>query len=316
MVLVLKAAEVAPLIDMTRAIALTEQVFAEFGRQKVSVHAPFHLNVENGALRVVSGALMDTGRMGVRLSPTRGAADGHLAVLYGTDGTLLSVMGYPFGTLRTGATVAVSVKHMAREDARRFGLIGTGTNALSLMRGAMAVRAVGEFFVYSRDAERRQRFCVEAAAELGIAVHPVGAPRQAVSGMDVVLTSTSNRQPLFPFAWLDRGTHLSSMGPISELDPSVLLETDRLVVTSKDHEENYYIKTPPFPLVELIAAGRLRWDDIVELGDVMTGRVPGRASADEITVFHESQGGFGDVMFASAVYAEARRRGLGQDIAF
>lgn len=314
MVLILSAAEVEPLLDMAKAVSLTEDVFAEFGRGRVSVHAPFHLNVDKGALRVVSGALMDTARMGVRLSPTRGPANGHLAVLYDTDGALLSVMAYPFGTLRTGATVAVSLKHMARENARRAGLIGTGTNALSLLRGAIAVRDIREFLVYSRDAERRRRFCEEASAALGLPVRPVDALREAMSGMDIVLTSTSNREPLFPFEWLDKGTHLSSMGPISELDRDVLMKADRLVVTSKDHEENYYIKTPPFPLVELIAAGKMSWDDVVELGDVMTGRVPGRASADEVTVFHESQGGFGDVRFAVCVYEEARRRGLGQEI--
>jgi alanine dehydrogenase len=316
MALFLTSAEVRPLLDMAKAIALTEDVFAEQGRGEIDIHAPFHLFVRQGALRVVSGALRGSERMGVRCGPTHGPADGHIAVLYDNDGALLSVMGYPFGTLRTGATVAVSLKIMARPDARRVGLIGTGTNALGLLQGAKLVRDIGEVVVYSRDAERRRRFCAEAARETGLVVRPVETAREAVSGMDIVLTSTSNREPLFPFAWLDKGTHLTSMGPISELDPAILLEADRFVVSSKVQEENYYIKTPPFPLVELIAAGKMSWDDVGELGDVVAGKTPARASADEITVFHESQGGFGDVNFASFAYEEARRRGLGETRSF
>jgi ornithine cyclodeaminase len=316
MTLLLTAAEVRPLLDMAKAISLTEDVFAEFGRGKVDVHAPFHLFVPGGALRVVAGALQETGHMGVRLGPTQGPADAHIAVLYANDGPLVAIMGYPFSTFRTAATVAVAMKQLARGNVRRLGLIGTGTNALGLLKAARLVRDINAIVVYSRDAERRRRFCEEATREVGITVRPAETARDAVSGMDVVITSTSSRQPLFPFDWLDKGTHLSSMGPISELDPDILLRADWLVVSSRTQEEHYYIKTPPFPLVELIEAGRLSWDDVVELGEVVAGRRPAPASADEITVFHESQGGFGDVAFAAWIYAEARRHGLGREFVF
>lgn len=316
MTLMLTAAEVRPLLDMAKAISLTEDVFAEFGHGKVDVHAPFHLFIPGGALRVVAGALQETERMGVRLGPTHGPAEAHIAVLYASDGRLIAIMGYPFSTFRTAATVAVSVKHMARANARSLGLIGTGTNALGLLQAVRLVRDISEMVVYSRDAERRRRFCEEATRAVGIAVRPTETLREAVSGKDIVLSSTSNREPLFPFTWLDKGTHYASMGPISELGPDVLLEADRLVVSSKIQEENYYIKTPPFPLVELIQAGKLGWQDVTELGDILAGKAQGRANNDEVTLFHESQGGFGDVVFAAWAFAEARRRGLGQEFSF
>lgn len=316
MTMLLTAAEVRPLLDMAKAISLTEEVFAEFGRGKVDVHAPFHLFVQGGALRVVAGALWETECMGVRLGPTQGPADAHVAVLYASDGPLLAIMGYPFSTFRTAATVAVSLKHMSRPNARRLGMIGTGTNALGLLEAARLVRDINEIAVYSRDAERRRRFCEEATREVGITVHSVETAREAVSGMDIVLTSTSNREPLFPFAWLDKGTHYASMGPISEVGQDILLEADRLVVSSKVQEEHYYIKAPPFPLIDLIQKGKLGWDDVTELGDIIAGKAIGRASADEITLFHESQGGFGDVIFAAWAFAEARRRGLGREFSF
>jgi alanine dehydrogenase len=316
MTLLLTAAEVRPLLDMAKAISLTEDVFAEFGRGRVDVHAPFHLWVQGGALRVVAGALQDSKHMGVRVGPTQGPPDAHVAVLYSSDGPLEAIMGYPFSTFRTAATVAVCMKHMARANARRIGLIGTGMNALGQLIAARLVRDINEIVVYSRDAERRRRFCEEATREVGITVRPAETAREAVSDMDIVVTCSSSRQPLFPFEWLKKGTHLSSVGPISELDPDILMKSNRRVVSSRVQEENYYIKTPPFPLVELIEAGRLSWNDVTELGEVVVGSKPGRSSDDDITVFHESQGGFGDVAFAAWVYAEARKRGLGRELAF
>ena len=316
MTLLLTAAEVRPLLDLAKAISLTEDVFAEFGRGKVDVHAPFHLWVEGGALRVVAGALQESKQMGVRVGPTQGPADAHVAVLYSSTGPLEAIMGYPFSTFRTAATVAVSIKHMARANARRVGLIGTGMNALGQLKAARLVRDIAEIVVYSRDADKRRRFCEEAAREVGVPVRSAEAAQEAVSGMDIVITCSSARQPLFPFDWLSKGTHLASVGPISELDPDILLKAVQRVVSSAKQEEGYYIKTPPFPLVDLIAAGKLSWADVAELGDVVVGKKPGRDGDDEITVFHESQGGFGDVVFAAWLFAEARKRGLGKEFAF
>ncbi|MCX5691458.1 MAG: hypothetical protein NTV94_16985, partial [Planctomycetota bacterium] len=96
MTLLLKATEVAPLIDMAQAIALTEDALKEQSHGKVAVHAPYHLPVPDGALRVVSGVLLDTGRMGIRFGPALGLTPpsgqrNHVAALYGLDGALIAL---------------------------------------------------------------------------------------------------------------------------------------------------------------------------------------------------------------------------------
>jgi ornithine cyclodeaminase/alanine dehydrogenase-like protein (mu-crystallin family) len=321
MALLLRADEVEPLIDMAKAIELTETALAEQGRGRVSTHPPYHLNVADGALRVVSGALLDSERMGLRSGPGWGLTPPsgnrtHLSLLYGTDGELLSVMGYPFSALRVGATTAVSVKYLARSDAEKVGLIGSGNLSLTILEGVLAVRKIEKIFVYSRDAERRQKFCERASKALGITVKGVGELREAVAGMDIVLTATSSRQPIFPVDWLEKGMHIGSLGPVSETDAEVFMKADRIIVTSIDHEQNYFVRTPPFPLVELVDAKRLAWDEVAELGDIIEKKRNGRVKPEDITVFHESQGGLGDVAFAAWADAEARRRGLGREMAF
>jgi hypothetical protein len=113
--------------------------------------------------------------------------------------------------LRTAAVVAIAAKHMAREDSRRLGLFGVGRNAFGILKALLTVRSIKEIFVSSRDPERRQKFCDEAAQMLGIIVRGVDNPEQAVRGMDVVLTATNSLSPIFPESWVDPGTHVSSM---------------------------------------------------------------------------------------------------------
>ena len=319
MPLILKSSELAPLLDMKKAIELTEQVLLEQSRDQVKVHAPYHLPVEGGALRVVSAALQGSEKMGLRfgpalaLTPPSGIRD-HIAALYGTDGELLAMMGYPYSTLRTGATVAVAVKYLAPEDATRVGLIGTGNNALSLLEGVAAVRDIKEISVYSRDEERRRKFAESAAKATGIEVRPVDEPRDAVSEKDIVLTGTNFRKPLFPIDWLENDTHVNSMGPIGEIAAELFLEASHVVVSCVEHEKNYLYPTTPFPLVELIRDGKMTWDDVDELGDVVAGNPKARKRAGGITLFHESAGGFGDMAFAGWAYEESRRLGLGQEV--
>jgi ornithine cyclodeaminase len=139
----------------------------------------------------------------------------------------------------------------------------------------------------------------------------VDEPEQAVRGMDVVLAATNSLTPIFPADWVEPGTHVSSMGKPTELSQELHLKANRIVVGSQEQERNYGDRSAALPLVELTAEGKLSWSRIAELGEVITGQAPGRANRDEINIFRESQGGYGDVAFAAWLYEEAQRRGLG-----
>jgi len=263
----------------------------------------------------VSGAVLGSRRVGVRLGPNSGLGGGGkmYALLFDSEsGELLSFMGFPFGTLRTAAVVAIAAKHMAREDSQRLGLFGVGRNAFGILTALLSVRGIKEIFVSSRDPERRRKFCDEAAQLLGVKVNPVEKPEQAVRGMDVILTATNSLTPIFPEDWVDPGTHVSSMGKPTELSRGLHLKAIRIVVGSQEQERNYDDRSAALPLVELTAEGKLSWSRIPELGELVTGQVPGRASREEINIFRESQGGYGDVAFAAWLYEEAVRRGLGK----
>jgi ornithine cyclodeaminase/alanine dehydrogenase-like protein (mu-crystallin family) len=315
MPLLLSRNELKPLLDLEKAIELIEEAHRQQIKGQIVPHAPYHIPVgDNKGLRVVSGAALAARRVGVRLGPNSGLGGGDkmYALLFDAGtGDLLSFMGFPFGTLRTAAVVAIAAKHMARDDARRLGLFGVGRNAFGILKGLLTVRPIREIVVSSRDPERRKKFCEEGERLLGVNVRGVDKPEQAVRGMDVVLTATNSLTPLFPEEWVESGTHVSSMGKPTELGRGLHLKAQRIVVGSQEQERNYNDRSAALPLVELTAEGKLSWSRIAELGELVSGLAPGRTSRDEINIFRESQGGYGDIVFAAWLYEEAKRRGLG-----
>jgi alanine dehydrogenase len=318
MTLILSRDEIKSLLNLSKAIELTEDAFKQQANGQVVTHTPYHIPVGGrGALRVVSGAILGSRRVGVRMGASSGLGGGDrmYAALFDTEsGELLSFMGFPFGTLRTAAHVALAAKCMAREDAQHLGLFGVGRNALGILKALASVRPIKEIYVSSRDPERRKKFCDEAVQQLGIKVQGVDNPEQAVRGMEVVLTATNSLTPIFPESWVESGTHVSSMGKPTELSHGLHLKASRIVVGSQEQERNYSNSSVALPLVELTAEGKLSWSRIPELGELVSGRVPGRESRDEINIFRESQGGYGDIAFAAWIYEEALRRKLGREL--
>ncbi|MGZ8426862.1 MAG: ornithine cyclodeaminase family protein [Candidatus Binatia bacterium] len=316
MALFLSRDELKPLLGLAQAIELIEDAHRQQAAGQIVPHAPYHVTVgPSKGLRIVSGAVLKQHRVGVRMGPNSGLGGGDkmYATLFDTDGgELLAFMGFPFGTLRTAAVVAIAAKHMAREDSKTLGLFGVGRNAFGILKALQSVRPIDEIVVSSRDPERRKKFCAEGEQLLGITVRGVDKPEHAVRGMDVILTATNSLTPIFPDDWVEPGTHVSSMGKPTELSRGLHLKAARTVVGSQEQERNYADKSAALPLVELVAEGKLSWSRVPELGELVTGQAVGRANRDEINIFRESQGGYGDMALAAWLYDEAVQRGLGK----
>jgi ornithine cyclodeaminase/alanine dehydrogenase-like protein (mu-crystallin family) len=322
MPLLLNRREVEGLMDLDSAMDVTVRAFREQAADAVAALAPRHLEGRGKAIRIVMGGVLDSGRFGLRAGPAVGfppgaSANATVALLWDSaSGELLSIMAYTFGTLRTGASVGVATRLFARQDAHVAAMLGTGRNALSLLRAVCHVRPIEQVRVYSRDEHRRAAFAERARAELGVPVEAVPATEAAVKGADVVCVATNSLTPVVTADQLSPGLFMATMGRPSEIDPSIYLAADRILVTHKQHEQEYLdLKNYRHELLALVQDGRVDWaSDVHEVCDVVAGRVPARTSDTETIIFKESAGGFGDVAFCSYVYEQARRRGLGQEI--
>jgi ornithine cyclodeaminase/alanine dehydrogenase-like protein (mu-crystallin family) len=311
-VLVLGRRDVESLLDLPTAVAVTEALFREQAAGDLAPDPPHRIRLQRGAMRLVAGALLGSRRGGVRVSAGAGGGD-PAALVYDLDaGTLLCIQAYPFSSLRIGATVGLAAKLLAPARVRTVGMIGTGRNARSMLEGVCWARPeIEQVRVYSRREANRRQFADAMRAALGRDVTAVDEGRAVVEGVEVVLAATDPQEPVLYGDWLRPGQLIIGIGRPNEFDASVYRRADLVVVTQRHHEENYYDRDLPQPLLDLVARGEVTW---VELGEIVAGRVALPPAETSLVVVRESQGGVGDVALASWVYTRARELGLGHEI--
>jgi ornithine cyclodeaminase len=217
--------------------------------------------------------------------------------------------------MRTGAASGVATRWLARPDAEILGVFGSGWQAEGHVEALAAVRPLRRIKVFSRNAERLSAFCTKMTERLEIEVVPAASPEETVRGSDIVSTVTTAATPLFDAQWLSPGTHVNAAGSNSlirrEVGEDVLRVSRIIVVDSVDSA----LKEAG-DLLPALEKGRLSERQLVELGDVIIGRHPGRQSPEEITLF-ESQGmAIQDISLAVRLEALARERGLGVELPY
>jgi len=199
------------------------------------------------------------------------------------DGRLITEM-------RTAAASAVATDALARPDARVLGILGAGVQARSHLEALRLVRPLDEVRVWS---PRRARAFAE---EMGDGVSAVDSAEAAVRGADVVLVATTSQTPVLQGAWLAPGTHVNAVGATRpdwrELDDAAV-RSARLFVDSR------------------VAALRESGDvmaaegEPAEIGEVILGKLAGRRSPDEITLFKSVGVAVEDLVAAALVYRAA-----------
>ncbi len=241
-----------------------------------------------------------------------GGAGRFFVYLYGIDGgPPLSIMeANRLGQLRTGAASGVAASHMANEDASVVALLGSGLQAGSQLEAICAVRSIKLVRVYSPTPQNRVALAERMTAKLGIPVKAVDSPETAVRGADVVATITTSTTPVFRSDWLQEGAHVSAAGGAhpyaTELDEATISRADVVVADDIDQAQ---IECGEFMMAS--ASGALLWERVRELCHVVSGRVTGRTSSRDITLFKSLGMALWDVAVAKAVYDKAAERGVG-----
>ena len=215
--------------------------------------------------------------------------------------------------LRTGATSALAARHLARPDSRRLVCFGTSVQAAHQLECLAAVLRPERVSVAGRDAGRAAAFAARMAATLGVTVEVARDTTAAVREADVVTCATTSTTPLFSGDLLRPGTHVDAVGAFQpqhrELD-AVTLRRARVVV------ESYAGVLPTAgEIVLAISEGALAREHIAaELAEVVSGRRPGRATPEEITVFKSVGFALEDLAAARLAYNRAVAENVGTEI--
>ncbi|HYY60207.1 MAG TPA: ornithine cyclodeaminase family protein [Burkholderiales bacterium] len=245
-----------------------------------------------------------------------------LVLLFSTEtGALLAM--FPDGVmqrLRVGATSGLGLRHLAREDARRLALIGSGWQAGTQLSAALAVRKFREVRVWSPRRESREAFVAEARRLHEVDLRAADSAEACVEGADVIAAATSSMVRVIEPRWLKPGVHLSCI-KTQEVDAEVLNRCDRVVLSNRRQAKHYDNVMKDTPNVKSESArgwwndGRVRLERFPDLADVLTERAPGRESDREITCFVNNVGT--GLQFAAAgayVLARARAARVGTEL--
>lgn len=288
------------------------------GRARVPLRS--RMDLGNGALALIMPAGLGGGSYYVVKvvsvvpgNPGRGLPLITALVLLGdatTGATLAAIDGESLTALRTGAAGGVAARLLAPADARIAALFGAGAQARAQLLGLAAVRPIGEVRVVTRSPEHGEAFLRWAAthSELGRIRLLLRPPEAAVDGAAIVVTATSSPTPVFDGTRLGPGAHVTAVGAFTpdtrELDDATI------------RGATIFVDERSAAIAEAGELAGLRPEDVREIGAVITGRVPGRSSVQERTVFKSVGNAIQDLVVAAAIYDRARELGLGEEVPF
>jgi ornithine cyclodeaminase len=321
-ILVLNAREVEELLDMQGCIEAMAEALAGLARGEF--HLPLRPIVRPPDSPGLLG-LMPTHRSGEKPlyalktvavfpeNPARGLDphQGSVTLHSGETGELLCVMNASKITaIRTAACSGVATRLLAREDARELAIVGAGHQAHPHVEAMLAVRDFDRIRIASRTPEH----AASLAARFPNA-EATGSVEEAVRGADVVVTVTNSREPVLSREWLKEGAHVNAVGScfpnMRELDSQTVADSSFFV----DRRESAENEAGDYVLA--LAEGAIGPDHIqAEIGEILVGAHPGRASEDELTVFESLGLAVEDLAAAEYLMRRAAETGRGLEVEF
>ncbi len=324
MTLLLREADVRQLLGMEDTISLMEDALRAFstGRVVQPVRTAVPVQPHAGFLALMPAYLTAQGALGAKAVTffPKNAGRGlptHMAIVLLWDhatGELLAMLdGRLITEMRTAATSAAATKVLALPEATTLGALGAGVQARSHLEALRLVRPLERVRVWSRTAERARAFAEEMHRHHSISIQAVATPEEAVRGAQIVVTVTSSQTPVLEGEWVAPGTHINAVGAPRpdwrELDSALVARASLFV----DSRAGALVESGDVLMAMregAITEAHIRG----EIGEVLAGRVEGRRTPDEITLFKSLGMAVEDVATARWVYERAKARGVGQRI--
>ncbi len=230
---------------------------------------------------------------------------------------------------RTGAVPGVGVKYFAREDSKVVGIIGPGVMSKTAFDATMAVRATIE----TVKIKGRSRKSIDSFIQYINEKYPqikeirvVETEEEAVVDSDIVHIATSSptgdiyQYPYIKEAWIKPGAILCCPAA-ARFDDDFILNRARTVTDNIELYEAWAEEmefpayhTIPIPAVhcmDLIAEGKMKKEQIDDLGDVIMGKIPAHRKEDEIVIYSVGGMPIEDVAWGTIVYRNALEKGIG-----
>ena len=210
--------------------------------------------------------------------------------------------------LRTAATSALVARALARPDARTMAVIGNGAQSEFQILAFRALLGINEVRVFDTDPAATAKLVHNLSGVPGLHLTPAASTADAVRGADIVTTATADKAlaTILTPDMIEPGMHINAVGGDcpgkTELHPDILARSRVVVEFEPQTRIEGDIQQMPadFPVVELWQA--------------LTGAVPGRESAEQVTVFDSVGFALEDFSMLRYLYDLARERNIGSVI--
>lgn len=321
-ILYLSNDDVKKVLDLGRAIEITEQALRDHSEGRVIWSTPEDLAIkpEQGWQSWVTGcALVNQPVAGFRIRSIKAAggsrdpsrlARGPRRILVLSDregGEIRAIMDEDWcHAVRTAAAATVACRMLARKGAATMAMLGAGDTARAAVPVMAKAFALKEVRVTSRTPESRRIYANEVGRQYGLNIRPADSTEEALEGADVVISATTTSTPFVQDHWLGRGVTAYSIGKHQEMESAVYKNADKFVVDSWEQCKN------KSDMQRMLKENYLSEKDLyAELPDILAGKKPARQS-DQERIFIRAIGLVNqDIALAAWIYRQALESGAG-----
>src|SRR5918994_786703 len=312
--------EVDGFIPFREAVAIAEKALQDLKtssgvnapRKRLNLHRKFAEGSFDTVLNIYAGGSAAYGAIGAQVALHRKAIAGNtqrrppynpdqteLALIYDTDtGSLLGMMAHRprhvggAADLRTPAVSLAGLDQFARSDAKRVGTYGSRQQAYSTFVGLTEMRKIESAKVYSPTLAHREGFAKKISQRTGVPVRAVENPELAARDVDIILCMTNTNVPVIDGSWLEQGQYIISVvgsnielvksgniaAPRREVDDETLQRCSCIVALSKEQA----IDSQQGDIYWPVQNGVIGWGKIIDISEVLTGKVKGRSDDHQI----------------------------------
>ncbi|MDD5634368.1 MAG: alanine dehydrogenase [Candidatus Omnitrophica bacterium] len=318
-VLILKRSDVERLVDMKSAIKAVENVFREYGLNKIAMPPKIYLELDkySGDFRAMPAYVEKLNKCAVKwvnVHPKNNKAGlpSVMAVIVLSDprnGLPLCIMDGTYITnMRTGAAGGVAAKYLARKNSRSVAMVGCGVQAQMQLAALKELFKITEVRFWGL-ADRSVRDFILKMKKTGLRFKRCKSVKECVFSADIIVTTTPSRKPIVKIEWLKKGVHINAIGADArgkqELDPKILKNAKVVVDSWEQASHSGEINVP-------CEKGSITKKDIyADIGEIVSGRKRGRVKESEIIVFDSTGLAIQDVAVADLVYKKAAAKKIG-----
>lgn len=321
---ILRADDIAQALSMDEAIEIVKDAYIQLSAKQAQAPVRTALTLKNPgeAALIMPGYLEKTQALGAKMvtvipeNPKRGIPATQALVIFfdAETGSASAILeGTLLTRLRTGAATGAATQILSRPESKSLALFGAGGQALHQVLGVLSVRRIKSIRIFD-PVESRVDSLISLLFQLpqcrGIELTKARSPAQALEDGDIIVTITTSASPVFDGSLLKEGTHINALGAfrpdMQEVDETTLRRS-RIFVDSFAAclEEAGDLIIP-------LEKGAIDRSAILgEIGEVLSGKIPGRTGASDITYFKSVGNSVQDISVGQAILRSAREKNLG-----